>query len=102
MSFAHVQMAAAPFDAPQRVKLRSYQTEMLETSLQKNVIVAMDTGSGKTHIAVARIQVELERNDKVGLPYGSPCVFTRRACTAGISNICDLAHMVPHTIKDTC
>ncbi|EME87995.1 uncharacterized protein MYCFIDRAFT_104430, partial [Pseudocercospora fijiensis CIRAD86] len=47
------------------IKLRSYQTEMLEASVQKNIIVAMDTGSGKTHIALARIRVELERNDKL-------------------------------------
>lgn len=42
------------------IKLRSYQSEMLEASLKRNVIVAMDTGSGKTHIAIARIQHELE------------------------------------------
>ncbi|KAM3419088.1 hypothetical protein BST61_g5039 [Cercospora zeina] len=42
-------------------KLRSYQQEMLQLSLEKNIIVAMDTGSGKTHIAVARIRAELER-----------------------------------------
>ncbi|KAK5136865.1 hypothetical protein LTR08_001787 [Meristemomyces frigidus] len=45
------------------LKLRSYQQEMLEASLRRNVIVAMDTGSGKTHIAIARILVELERSD---------------------------------------
>lgn len=44
-----------------KVKLRSYQQEMLEQSSQRNVIVAMDTGSGKTHIAIARIQSELEK-----------------------------------------
>ncbi|KAJ5119289.1 hypothetical protein N7448_009958 [Penicillium atrosanguineum] len=42
---------------------RSYQLEMLETSLQQNIIVAMDTGSGKTHIAVLRIIAELEQCD---------------------------------------
>ncbi|PPJ60352.1 hypothetical protein CBER1_10883 [Cercospora berteroae] len=50
---------AAPLD--HAVKLRSYQQEMLQLSLEKNIIVAMDTGSGKTHIAVARIRAELER-----------------------------------------
>lgn len=50
-----VQTGASPF------KLRSYQTEMLERSLQGNIIVAMDTGSGKTHIAIARVRAELER-----------------------------------------
>ncbi|CAK1355419.1 unnamed protein product [Cercospora beticola] len=52
------QPAAPPDHA---VKLRSYQQEMLQLSLEKNIIVAMDTGSGKTHIAVARIRAELER-----------------------------------------
>lgn len=47
----------------QRIKLRSYQQEMLEESLKRNVIVAMDTGSGKTHVAIARIQAELERSE---------------------------------------
>ncbi|KAJ5773733.1 hypothetical protein N7457_008629 [Penicillium paradoxum] len=39
---------------------RSYQLEMLEASRKENIIVAMDTGSGKTHIAVLRILDELE------------------------------------------
>lgn len=47
----------------QRAKLRSYQQEMLEQSLARNVIIAMPTGSGKTHIAVARIQAQLERSE---------------------------------------
>lgn len=59
---------AAPLD--DAVKLRSYQQEMLQLSLEKNIIVAMDTGSGKTHIAVARIRAELERmtGDDVSQP----------------------------------
>jgi hypothetical protein len=45
---------------------RGYQQEMLEESLQKNTIIALDTGSGKTHIAVLRIKHECEREtDKV-------------------------------------
>lgn len=40
---------------------RSYQMEMVEESLKQNIIVAMDTGSGKTHIAIKRIQLEIER-----------------------------------------
>ncbi|KAJ5943764.1 hypothetical protein N7516_003932 [Penicillium verrucosum] len=39
---------------------RGYQLEMLEASLKDNTIVAMDTGSGKTHIAILRIIHELE------------------------------------------
>ncbi|KAI1004604.1 Dicer-like protein 2 [Podosphaera aphanis] len=42
---------------------RSYQIEMYEESLKRNIIVAawkMDTGSGKTHVAVMRIKYELE------------------------------------------
>ncbi|KAF4976160.1 hypothetical protein FZEAL_7138 [Fusarium zealandicum] len=46
---------------PEIINPRAYQREMLEQSLQRNVIVAMDTGSGKTQVAVLRIQVELER-----------------------------------------
>ncbi|UKZ52567.1 hypothetical protein TrVGV298_006345 [Trichoderma virens] len=42
---------------------RAYQIEMLEQSLERNVIVAMDTGSGKTQVAVLRIKSELESCD---------------------------------------
>lgn len=40
---------------------RGYQQEMLEESIKHNIIIAMDTGSGKTHIAVLRIKHEVER-----------------------------------------
>ena len=40
---------------------RGYQQEMLEESLQNNIIIALDTGSGKTHIAVLRLKHEMER-----------------------------------------
>ena len=40
---------------------RSYQQEMLEQSLHRNIIIALDTGSGKTHIAVLRLKHEMER-----------------------------------------
>lgn len=41
---------------------REYQLEMLEESLKRNIIVTMETGTGKTQIAVLRIQAELERS----------------------------------------
>ncbi|KAI7262823.1 P-loop containing nucleoside triphosphate hydrolase protein [Hortaea werneckii] len=44
-------------------RLRLYQQEMLDASLEKNIIVAMDTGSGKTHVAVARMLAELEKSE---------------------------------------
>ncbi|KAF8843847.1 P-loop containing nucleoside triphosphate hydrolase protein [Paxillus ammoniavirescens] len=40
---------------------RSYQQEMLEASLVENIIIAQDTGSGKTHIAVLRMKIEFDR-----------------------------------------
>ena len=40
---------------------RGYQQEMLEQSLKCNIIIALDTGSGKTHIAVLRMKIETER-----------------------------------------
>lgn len=40
---------------------RGYQQEMLEESMKKNIIIALDTGSGKTHIAILRIKAEVER-----------------------------------------
>lgn len=46
------------------IRTRGYQQEMLDASLQRNIIIAMDTGSGKTHIAVLRIKLECEREQK--------------------------------------
>ncbi|KAJ6619807.1 hypothetical protein B0H10DRAFT_2025133 [Mycena sp. CBHHK59/15] len=40
---------------------RGYQQEMLDCSLHTNIIIALDTGSGKTHIAVLRMKIEAER-----------------------------------------
>ena len=46
---------------------RGYQQEMLDASLRRNVVIAMDTGSGKTLIAVLRMKIEAEREPtKVG------------------------------------
>ncbi|KAF8428422.1 hypothetical protein L210DRAFT_3764899 [Boletus edulis BED1] len=40
---------------------RNYQQEMLDASLVENIIIAQDTGSGKTHIAVLRMKIECDR-----------------------------------------
>ncbi|KAI0837301.1 hypothetical protein F5Y06DRAFT_271288 [Hypoxylon sp. FL0890] len=49
------------------IHAREYQLEMFEESLKRNIIVAMETGTGKTQVAVLRIQAELERSssDKI-------------------------------------
>jgi hypothetical protein len=57
---------AAVFDSNVSIPTsRSYQLELLEESLRRNIIIALDTGSGKTHIAVLRIKAEvLERETR--------------------------------------
>lgn len=57
---------AAAFDSNASIPAsRSYQLELLEESLRRNIIIALDTGSGKTHIAVLRIKAEvLERETR--------------------------------------
>ncbi|KAI4720159.1 P-loop containing nucleoside triphosphate hydrolase protein [Aureobasidium sp. EXF-10727] len=48
-------------------KLRAYQDEMLAESLKRNTIIVLNTGAGKTHIALARTraELELEHSDKL-------------------------------------
>ena len=68
---APVQGNDSPLD---QINTRSYQQEMLEASLRDNIIVAQDTGSGKTHIAVLRMKVECDRqSNKVSLYLLSMC-----------------------------
>ncbi|KAL2818617.1 hypothetical protein BJX63DRAFT_58166 [Aspergillus granulosus] len=55
-------MASIAPDLP-AYRARSYQVEMFEASLKNNIIVAMGTGSGKTHVALLRIRHELENSD---------------------------------------
>jgi len=47
-----------------RSTARAYQREMYYESLKRNIIVAMDTGSGKTLIAVDRIRYESLRKGR--------------------------------------
>lgn len=44
---------------PTSIAARAYQVEMLEASLKENVIVAMDTGSGKTQVSVSPVGKQL-------------------------------------------
>ncbi|KAI0771427.1 P-loop containing nucleoside triphosphate hydrolase protein [Irpex lacteus] len=43
---------------------RGYQQELLQESLRKNIVIALDTGSGKTHIAMLRMKHEVEQQTK--------------------------------------
>lgn len=46
------------------VEPRKYQLEMLEESLRRNIIIALDTGAGKTYIAILRMKHEIERESR--------------------------------------
>lgn len=49
---------------------RGYQQEMLDESMRRNIIIALNTGSGKTLIAVLRMKHEMEREPtKVRQPF---------------------------------
>lgn len=66
---------------------RSYQVELLEESLKRNIIIALDTGAGKTHIAVLRIKAEvLERETRkvIALPQKTPTDNAADAFSAAI------------------
>ncbi|KAF7327726.1 hypothetical protein MKEN_00352200 [Mycena kentingensis (nom. inval.)] len=56
------------------IATRGYQQEMLDESLKGNVIIAMPTGSGKTHIAVLRMRVEVEREPRKVCWFTAPTV----------------------------
>ena len=52
------------------IHTRGYQQELLEESLRRNIVIALDTGSGKTHIAMLRMKHEVEQQTKkVRLPF---------------------------------
>lgn len=54
-------LAATPSQSSNvTINARAYQLEMLAESRKRNIILAMDTGSGKTQVAVLRIRAELE------------------------------------------
>jgi superfamily II DNA or RNA helicase len=58
------------------IELRFYQHEMLEASMKSNVVVAMDTGSGKTHVAIARIRRELEGSNSTKVRHSLPILYS--------------------------
>ena len=63
--------------APQeQLKPREYQLEMLNESLKRNIVIALDTGSGKTLIAVLRLKLEAERESRKAC---CPCRCTTTA-----------------------
>ncbi|RDX50374.1 P-loop containing nucleoside triphosphate hydrolase protein [Lentinus brumalis] len=49
---------------PPIIHTRAYQQELLDESLHRNIVIALDTGSGKTHIAVLRMKHEAEREPR--------------------------------------
>ena len=61
--------APSPIKPFTEIQTRSYQEELLEESRRRNIIIALDTGSGKTHIALLRIKDEIDRGSK------KVCVF---------------------------
>ena len=54
----------APVTPQRQFQTRAYQQELLHESLRRNIVIALDTGSGKTHIAVLRMKHEVERDTK--------------------------------------
>lgn len=58
MELDEVVPAHAASNDGQPLRLRSYQSEMVEESLNQNIIVVMDTGSGKTHMFVYRSRLD--------------------------------------------
>ena len=55
------------------INTRAYQQELLEESLHRNIVIALDTGSGKTHIAVLRMKHEAEREPQKVRAFAADC-----------------------------
>ena len=79
---------------------RKYQLEMLEQSLRRNIIIALDTGAGKTHIAVLRMKHEIENESRkvcASSPYATdrdvPHLLVSRAVCASLKY---LPSLTPH------
>ena len=54
----------APVTPQRQFQTRAYQQELLHESLRRNIVIALDTGSGKTHIALLRIKDEIDRGSR--------------------------------------
>ncbi|KAI0087899.1 P-loop containing nucleoside triphosphate hydrolase protein [Irpex rosettiformis] len=62
-----------PTEAP-AIHTRGYQQELLQESLRRNIVIALDTGSGKTHIAMLRMKHEVEQQTKKICWFSAPTV----------------------------
>lgn len=71
---------------------RGYQREMLEESFKKNIIIALDTGSGKTRIAILRIKAEVERQPVKASIYGLQEVERLTDASVGVLVPCPHRH----------
>ncbi|KAL5615423.1 hypothetical protein BROUX41_005469 [Berkeleyomyces rouxiae] len=72
------------------IAARAYQLEMYNSSLKRNIIVTMDTGSGKTQVAVMRLQAAMERTDKMAwflAPTTSLCIQQHEVISAQIPSV---------------
>lgn len=63
---------ACPQDVFKPLQSRAYQLEMFNHSLNANTIVVMGTGTGKTHVASLRIDVELQRSPSKQVWFTAP------------------------------
>lgn len=62
-------------------KARKYRDEIFQLSESKNVIVAMDTGTGKTQISAMRINHQLSLKDEKLIWFLVPGVGSRCAAS---------------------
>jgi len=54
----------APVAVDPMPTIHNYQQEMLDASIMENIIIAQDTRSGKTLVAILRMRYEIERNSQ--------------------------------------
>lgn len=72
---------------PEKIVPREYQLELLESAIEKNIIVCLGTGTGKTFISIKLIE-HLARKHDIIRPFSKGAKRTFFLVNSGKENYC--------------